>query len=231
MTAQDTINRKVIAGFVGLAMAVTFAFAGVASVNAQDSSTIAALQAQIAALQAQLAALAGGGTGASAGAGCSVTFTQSLSQGSTGSEVMALQKFLNANGYQVASAGSPGSAGMETSYFGPATRAAVVAFQNGNAAQVLAPVGLSNGTGFWGPSSRGHANAMCAAQATPPTSGGDDDSSSGGSSALQGGAGSLDDADWISNLNNEEVGEGANDVEVAGLEIEADDSSDLEIVA
>lgn len=45
--------------------------------------------------------------------------------------------------------------------------------------------------------------------------------------SLHGGAGSVDTYDLISSVNNEEVGEGEDDVQVFGVEIEADDSSDL----
>ncbi len=51
------------------------------------------------------------------------------------------------------------------------------------------------------------------------------------SSGLSGGAGSIEDADFITSLNNEDVGEDEEDVEVAGLEIEADDGSDIELTA
>jgi len=230
--ARENTTAKLVAGFVGFAMAFTFAFAGATSASAQDD-TIAQLQAQIEALQAQLAALSGdNGSPASVGAGCSVDFTQNLSQGDSGSQVMQLQQFLNANGYTVAVSG-PGSTGNETSFFGPATHQAVVQFQNDNSAEVLAPVGLANGTGFWGPSSRAHANAMCE---TSGTTGGSDDEdedseSDSGPAKLEGGAGSIDEAEWITRLNNEDVGEDEDDVEVAGLDIEADDTSDIEITA
>jgi hypothetical protein len=51
------------------------------------------------------------------------------------------------------------------------------------------------------------------------------------SGPLEGGAGSINDADFVSSLTNEEVGEDAEDVEVAGLEIEADDGSDIQLLA
>ena len=57
----------------------------------------------------------------------STTFTKNLTVGSTGSDVKALQQFLNGKGYTVASSG-PGSAGNESMYFGPATRAALAKY-------------------------------------------------------------------------------------------------------
>lgn len=107
-------------------------------------------------------ALSSSGTtgGTTSSATCSTTFTQNLKQGATGAEVMALQKFLNSNGFTVATSGA-GSAGSETSTFGPATKAAVIKFQNQYASDVLTPVGLSTGTGYWGASSRAKANTMC----------------------------------------------------------------------
>jgi peptidoglycan hydrolase-like protein with peptidoglycan-binding domain len=57
-----------------------------------------------------------------------VALTRDLYRGTSGIDVRALQKFLNANGLTVAVAGS-GSPGNETTYFGPATEAAVIAFQ------------------------------------------------------------------------------------------------------
>lgn len=98
------------------------------------------LMQQLAALQAQLAALTGGTT----------TFSRNLTVGSTGSDVKALQQYLNAKGYEVASSG-PGSAGMETSRFGPATKAALAKFQ--------AAVGISPASGYFGAKTRAYVNA------------------------------------------------------------------------
>ena len=123
------------------------------------------------AARAALASQSGSTGGSTGSTSCDTTFTQNLKQGSTGSEVMALQKFLNNNGFTVATSGA-GSAGNETSYFGPATKAAVIAFQNAYASDVLTPVGLSAGTGYWGPSSRAKANAMCTNGSTGGNTGG-----------------------------------------------------------
>ena len=58
----------------------------------------------------------------------SISFTRDLSLNSNGEDVRAFQKFLNSRGYIVSSTGA-GSVGNETSYFGLATRAAVIKFQ------------------------------------------------------------------------------------------------------
>lgn len=55
--------------------------------------------------------------------------TRNLYLGISGEDVRVLQKMLNAKGYTIASSGS-GSTGNETTYFGPATLAAVVRYQN-----------------------------------------------------------------------------------------------------
>src|SRR3989344_2970818 len=81
----------------------------------------------------------------------STTFTKNLTVGSTGSDVKALQQFLNGKGYTVASSG-PGSAGNESMYFGPATRAALAKYQ---AAQ-----GISPAVGYFGPTTMKSVNAM-----------------------------------------------------------------------
>src|SRR3989338_5592396 len=52
------------------------------------------------------------------------TFTVTLRQGARNSQVLCLQQMLNEKGFTVASSGA-GSPGMETSYFGSLTRAAV----------------------------------------------------------------------------------------------------------
>jgi hypothetical protein len=48
---------------------------------------------------------------------------------------------------------------------------------------------------------------------------------------LSGGAGNLDDATLVASLSGEEVGEGDSDVKVMGLELDADDGSDLKLTS
>ena len=57
-----------------------------------------------------------------------VVLTRDLSLGKSGEDVRSLQKLLNANGFAITASG-PGSKGNETTYFGPATKAAVIKFQ------------------------------------------------------------------------------------------------------
>lgn len=88
----------------------------------------------------------------------SAAFTRDLRVGMTGEDVFALQRYLNAHGFIVAASGS-GSVGNETMYFGPATRAALIRFQEAHAAQILVPAGLAAGTGYFGPSTRTFINS------------------------------------------------------------------------
>ena len=69
------------------------------------------------------------------------TFTRSLTVDFTGSDVKALQVFLNTQGFIVNSTGV-GSPGNETDYFGHATRAALMKYQKEHGISV---------TGFFGP--------------------------------------------------------------------------------
>lgn len=84
---------------------------------------------------------------------------RSLTIGSEGEDVRCLQRYLNFSGHTIASSGA-GSPGQETSYFGALTANAVARWQNANAAAVLAPVGLTTGSGYWGPSSFAHYVAL-----------------------------------------------------------------------
>ncbi len=152
------LSKKAIAGVVAAA-ALSFALVTPASAQTMEELTaqINSLLATIASLQAQLAGMGGTTTGGSC---TSTTFTLSHTMGDQGGEVMAIQKFLNQDpATQVAATGA-GSPGNESSYFGSLTKAAVVKFQNKYASEVLAPVGLTAGTGYWGASSRAKANSM-----------------------------------------------------------------------
>ncbi len=79
------------------------------------------------------------------------TITRNLTLNAVGEDVRTLQKFLNARGYTVATTGS-GSLGNETTFFGPATRAAVVRFQ---LAQSISPA-----AGYVGPLTRAKLAAL-----------------------------------------------------------------------
>ncbi len=84
---------------------------------------------------------------------CSYSFPSSMGLGARGSSVMDLQKVLNMYPEtRVASTGA-GSPGMETSYFGPATRAAVIKFQAINQ--------VSPTSGFVGALTRAVLNQVC----------------------------------------------------------------------
>jgi peptidoglycan hydrolase-like protein with peptidoglycan-binding domain len=87
------------------------------------------------------------------------TFTRTLKLGSTGSDVTALQVFLNTHGFIVATSGN-GSPGHESTYYGPATAAAVSRFQMAHALQILTPNGLTQGTGNFGPATMKAVNGM-----------------------------------------------------------------------
>ncbi len=85
-------------------------------------------------------------------------FKQNLELGMSGRDVQELQMFLNAHGFIVAHSG-PGSPGQETMYFGLLTKEALIAFQNAHKTEILAPLGLSIGTGYFGSSTRAFVNA------------------------------------------------------------------------
>ncbi|MCX6719378.1 MAG: peptidoglycan-binding domain-containing protein, partial [Candidatus Taylorbacteria bacterium] len=77
------------------------------------------------------------------------SFTRTLKQGMVGNDVKQLQIFLNSQGFTVAKSGV-GSQGKETTYFGPATKAALMRFQLAHKKEILEPQGLIAPTGFFG---------------------------------------------------------------------------------
>lgn len=143
---------------LSVAMVLGFAFSFATPAKAQSVSD---LQAQVQALLAQIQALSGGST--TGGACVNFTFTTNYKMGQSGAEVMQIQKFLNQSADTRVAATGAGSPGNETSYFGAATRAAVIKFQNKYSADILTPVGLTAGNGNWFASTRAKANALAAA--------------------------------------------------------------------
>tara|TARA_Y100000310_G_scaffold321519_1_gene379244 strand:- start:3959 stop:8329 length:4371 start_codon:yes stop_codon:yes gene_type:complete len=136
---------------------------------AELQAQIDALMAQLNSLQGQLATVEGGdaGTVSVTGIPAGYTWSQNLTVGSTGDDVKYLQMFLNSDSATKLADSGAGSPGSETSYFGPITRSGVVKFQDKYAADVLTPLGLSGGTGFFGPSSRTKINALYVAAPAP----------------------------------------------------------------
>jgi hypothetical protein len=77
----------------------------------------------------------------------SYSFKKNLITGSKGSDVKALQQYLNSNGFSLAADG-PGSSGNETIVFGAATRAALSRFQKAK--------GIKPAVGYFGPVTRAY---------------------------------------------------------------------------
>jgi peptidoglycan hydrolase-like protein with peptidoglycan-binding domain len=81
--------------------------------------------------------------------------------GATGSEVQALQQFLNSHGYTVATSGV-GSPGKESMLFGALTQAALTKFQAAN--------NISPAVGYFGPLTRSVISSLLGAPASSPES-------------------------------------------------------------
>ncbi|MDD4931623.1 MAG: peptidoglycan-binding protein [Candidatus Colwellbacteria bacterium] len=87
-------------------------------------------------------------------------FNRSLSLGSIGDDVRALQVFLNNNGFIVATSGI-GSPGQETSYFGSLTRSALAAFQ--------AKSDIRPSVGYFGPITKARIISLLSSEVIPST--------------------------------------------------------------
>lgn len=184
MTITQSSTRFVaVAAGIALALSLVFApafgpaqAAGLTSTQIQSIlsllSSFGADQATInnvnAALNGQ-ATTGTGSTGGTSGAACPA-LSRSLQQGSTGSDVMALQVFLNSNASTQVAASGAGSPGNETSYFGPATKAAVVKFQAAHGVDAI---------GIVGPQTRAAIASACST--TGGTTGGNTGGTVGGS--------------------------------------------------
>lgn len=85
-------------------------------------------------------------------------FTHNLQLNDTGEDVRQLQIYLNTHGFPVAASGA-GSPGSETDYFGLATYKALVRLQDAHADDILTPIGLTAGNGYFGANTRAFVNS------------------------------------------------------------------------
>ncbi len=185
------------------------------------------------------------------------TYTRDLTVGSIGTDVVALQSFLESRGYLTM------PAGVAKGYFGVLTRSAVASFQAGN--------GIQPPAGYFGIITRTRVMAL-ENTSTPPTSsvpgcmpGAMFSSTTGASCSgstvpgcfpgamfspltgarcdgstppnnnndptLSGSDGTISDVSELSQFNNEEVGEGEEDVKVLGFEVEASNDGDIRLTS
>ena len=147
------MSKKLIA----LALAGVFAFTfSVKAVTVEElQAQIQSLLAQITQLQQQLAAAQGGAT-------TGLCLSADLKYGMKGDAVKTLQQGLKQDP-------SVYPEGLVTGYFGPLTKAAVIRFQEKYASEILAPWGLTKGTGYVGSTTRAKFNALYCTPATTTT--------------------------------------------------------------
>ena len=144
-TAMGRTTTSTDATFGGPAASVPNSATAVTATAITASSSVTALEAEIASLTAQVEALANkAGASSPIAAFSNPQFTADLALGDRGTEVAALQRYLDTHGFPLARSGS-GSSGQETEMFGALTRAALIRFQAAN--------GLP-ATGYFGPLTR-----------------------------------------------------------------------------
>lgn len=196
MTLANTFAAKLSVALVAVAMLFTM-------VTPAQAATAEELQAQIDALMAQIASLSGSTPTASADA---YVFTRSLTVGSQGADVTALQNYLIGAGHAI-----PAGA---TGYFGSQTQSAVAAWQ---AANMISPA-----AGYFGPVSQAKYNELMAAGSDDDSdddSSDDDSSDDDDSSSDLSGEASLGDTD-LKDGDDTEIEEGQEAAPVAELELE-----------
>lgn len=157
-------TTKIVAALLGVALVASLLVGfGVQQANAQSTSLkdLVELFISLGIIAPEKAAAARAAVSGGPVSTGSYTFTRNLTVGSTGEDVRELQKFLNANGFTVSSSGA-GSAGSESTYFGPATRAALAKYQAAN--------GISPAAGYFGPITRTNVNGKVAGTPGPSPS-------------------------------------------------------------
>ena len=148
MNSTKLNTKKIVAGAIGLAMVFSFALPSQAATIEELTAQISSLLATIASLQIQLSAMQGGTTTGG------YVFSTNLTIGSTGNDVVELQKILVAKGYLVM------PSGVAMGYFGALTKSAVAKWQ--------AAEGISPAAGYVGPISRAKLNSMGGVVVVPP---------------------------------------------------------------
>jgi peptidoglycan hydrolase-like protein with peptidoglycan-binding domain len=178
-----------------------------------------------------------------------------LKMGMTSENVKSLQQTLNMNGYVVSAiAGTSGSSGYESMYFGTKTKAAVMAFQaakglgadgvvgsrTGAALAALGggsmpgsyPAGCTSNSGYSTttgmPCTGGSMVPGCSSTSGYSSTTGQACNGSSNGGALNGTAGDITVTSYSSGLETN-VGEGDTNTKVLGFEIEADAGSDVSI--
>jgi hypothetical protein len=146
MNLKTSKTAKFVAGVSGVAIAFSLAIG--AAVAPASAATVDDLMAQITALTAQLNAM----KGTSGSTMTSGSFNTDLSMGMTSSDVKMLQKVLNQSADTMVASSGAGSPGMESTYFGAKTKAAVIKFQGKK--------GISPTSGYVGPKTRAILNSM-----------------------------------------------------------------------
>ncbi len=157
MNLSQSKAAKLASGVVGIAMALSIVAPSLASADTASDlqAQINSLLATISSLQSQLSAT----TGSSVSTG--YVFNTNLTVGAKGTDVMNLQKVLNMSTDTKVAVSGAGSPGMETSTFGPATKAAVIKFQT--------KYGITPAAGYVGAITRAKLNSMGGSVSTTPT--------------------------------------------------------------
>jgi hypothetical protein len=169
-----------VAAIAGFSMITTASAAGLTQTQVSSIlsllSSFGADSATISNVQAALTGqpTSGGTTTGGSGSCVSYTFSSDLKMGSTGTDVMNLQKVLNSDPATQVAATGVGAPGSETEYFGSLTKAAVIEYQKANS--------ISPAVGYVGPLTRAALNAMTCTT----TTGGGSTTTGGGSTTTMG---------------------------------------------